>query len=138
MRPRIEGVLETALYVDDVERSRQFYQTLFGFESLGGDERLQALSVLGRQVLLLLRKGGSTQPHQSSGGIIPGSDSSGTSHLTFSIAAAELAAWEKWLEENGVRIESKVRWERGGQSLYFRDPDQHLLELATPGTWAIY
>lgn len=138
MRPRIEGVLETALYVDDVERSRHFYQTLFGFEFLGGDERLQALSVLGRQVLLLLRKGGSTQPHQSSGGIIPGSDSSGTSHLTFSIAAAELAAWEKWLEENGVRIESKVRWERGGQSLYFRDPDQHLLELATPGTWAIY
>ncbi|MGB8822056.1 MAG: glyoxalase, partial [Pseudolabrys sp.] len=23
-------------------------------------------------------------------------------------------------------------------SLYFRDPDGHLLELATPGLWSIY
>jgi len=27
---------------------------------------------------------------------------------------------------------------RGGHSIYFRDPDGHLLELATPGLWAIY
>ncbi|MEP7038442.1 MAG: glyoxalase, partial [Acidobacteriota bacterium] len=35
-------------------------------------------------------------------------------------------------------IESKVKWERGGTSIYFRDPDKHLLELATPGLWTIY
>ena|SRR5258708_4406456 len=40
---------------------------------------------------------------------------------------------KKHLEENGIAIESKVRWERGGQSLYFGDPDGNLLELATPG-----
>ena len=31
-----------------------------------------------------------------------------------------------------------MNWERGGQSIYFRDPDGHLVELATPGIWAIY
>lgn len=138
MRPKLSGVLETTLYVDDVERSGEFYQRVFGFEKIAGDARLQALSVEGKTVLLLIRKGSSVEPHQSSGGIIPGSDSSGTSHLTFSIAAADLDAWEKWLAQNGVAIESKVRWELGGHSLYFRDPDQHLLELATPGTWPIY
>lgn len=138
MRPKLEGVLETALYVDDPERSARFYQSLFGFESIAGDQRLWALSIQGRQVLLLIRKGSSVEPHQSSGGVIPGSDSSGTSHLTFAIAAADVEAWEKWLSENGVTIESRVSWERGGQSIYFRDPDQHLLELATPGTWSIY
>ncbi|PYU59508.1 MAG: glyoxalase, partial [Acidobacteria bacterium] len=32
----------------------------------------------------------------------------------------------------------KRTWELGGWSLYFRDPDRHLIELATPGTWSIY
>ncbi len=138
MRPKLTGILEAALYVDDVERAAEFYERLFGFERMAGDPRLVALSVLGKQVLLLLKKGGSIGPHRSAGGVIPGSDSSGTSHLTFAIAAADLGAWEKWLAESGVEIESEVSWERGGRSLYFRDPDGHLLELATPGTWAIF
>jgi catechol 2,3-dioxygenase-like lactoylglutathione lyase family enzyme len=40
--------------------------------------------------------------------------------------------------DNGIAIESKVQWELGGQSLYFRDPDGNSLELATPGLWSIY
>ena len=138
MRPKIGGVLETALYVEDVDRSKQFYQSVFGFEDIGSDARLCALSVEGKQVLLLIQRGSSVEPHQSSGGVIPGSDSSGTSHLTSSITAAEPAAWEKWLAENGVAVESRVRWERGGTSLYFRDPGGHLVEVATPGLWSIY
>lgn len=138
MRPKLNGVLETALYVDDVARAGAFYESVFGFEKIAGDERLWAMSVEGKTVLLLIKKGSSVQPHRSAGGVIPGSDSSGTQHLTFSIAAADFGAWEKWLVEHGVAIESKANWELGGRSLYFRDPDNHLLELATPGTWSIY
>jgi catechol 2,3-dioxygenase-like lactoylglutathione lyase family enzyme len=42
------------------------------------------------------------------------------------------------LESEDISVESRVTWRRGGQSLYFRDPDGHLVELATPGIWAIY
>jgi catechol 2,3-dioxygenase-like lactoylglutathione lyase family enzyme len=49
-----------------------------------------------------------------------------------------LKAWEEWLQEKGVQVESKVRWPAGGTSLYLRDPDGHLVELATPGLWSIY
>ena len=42
------------------------------------------------------------------------------------------------LQEAGVAIEGRTAWPRGGESLYLRDPDGHLLELATPGLWAIY
>jgi catechol 2,3-dioxygenase-like lactoylglutathione lyase family enzyme len=100
--------------------------------------RLIALSVGGTQLLLLGKVGASAQPSVTSGGIIPPTEGSGNSHVAFPIAAVELEAWGKWLAENGVRVESKVRWERGGQSLYFRDPDGNLLELITPGAWTIY
>ena len=38
----------------------------------------------------------------------------------------------------GVAIEGRNDWSRGGRSIYFRDPDRHLLELATPGLWSVY
>jgi catechol 2,3-dioxygenase-like lactoylglutathione lyase family enzyme len=59
-------------------------------------------------------------------------------HFAFGVPAEELALWEERLESMGIAIESRVHWERGGESLYFRDPDNHLVELATPGTWPNY
>jgi catechol 2,3-dioxygenase-like lactoylglutathione lyase family enzyme len=70
-----------------------------------------------------------------SGGVIPPHDASGRMHFAFSIAADQLAAWERRLADAGIAIESSVNWPAGGISLYFRDPDQHLVELATPGIW---
>jgi catechol 2,3-dioxygenase-like lactoylglutathione lyase family enzyme len=49
-----------------------------------------------------------------------------------------LAQWEDWLAEKGIAVEEKLKWESGGQSIYFRDPDRHLIEIATPGVWSIY
>jgi hypothetical protein len=65
-------------------------------------------------------------------------DGSGSLHLAFSISMEDLPGWEKLLTEKKIVIESRVRWPRGGTSLYFRDPDNHLAELATPGVWSIY
>jgi catechol 2,3-dioxygenase-like lactoylglutathione lyase family enzyme len=59
-------------------------------------------------------------------------------HIAFAISAAELPAWEFWLQSKAIPIEEKRQWELGGWSLYFRDPDRHLLELATPGIWSVY
>ncbi len=136
--PKLNAVLETALYVEDLERSVAFYKTIFEFEPISSSERLCALNVSNQQVLLLFLKGASTVATFSSGGIIPPHDGDGELHLAFSIAASELEQWENWLIENGIEIESKVKWTRGGTSIYFRDPDKHLLELATPGLWTIY
>jgi catechol 2,3-dioxygenase-like lactoylglutathione lyase family enzyme len=136
--PSLTGVLETALYVGDLERSIRFYKTVFEFETLEADDRFCALNVGGRQVLLLFRKGGTTAPVAIPGGTIPPHDGEGHLHMAFSIAAPERKKWEDWLSKKEVAIESRVLWPRGGQSLYFRDPDGHLIELATPGLWAIY
>jgi catechol 2,3-dioxygenase-like lactoylglutathione lyase family enzyme len=72
------------------------------------------------------------------GGVIPPHGGSGQLHFAFAIPAEDLPAWEHRLREAGVEIESRVKWSRGGESLYFRDPDGHLVELATSGIWATY
>jgi catechol 2,3-dioxygenase-like lactoylglutathione lyase family enzyme len=72
------------------------------------------------------------------GGLLPPHDGEGTTHVAFAIQESDLGRWEHWLQEQDVEVESKVEWERGGQSLYFRDLDGHLLELATPGLWETY
>jgi len=137
-RPPLEGVLETALYVDDVVRSVEFYRGLFGFDVLFKSERGAGLSVEGRQVLLLFRKRGTLEDIRDERGVIPAHDGDGNLHMAFAIPADALADWEVRLRELGVEIESTYRWERGGTSVYFRDPDGHLIELVTPGCWTIY
>ena len=138
-RPAIRGVLETALVVEDVVRASNFYRSLFGFNVLFEDARLCSLDVRPGQVLLLFRRGGSLDDVRLPGGVLPGGmDAEGRSHMAFSIEPEELERWRHWLEQSGIAIESTVRWERGGISLYFRDPDGNLVELATPGVWANY
>ena len=83
------------------------------------------------QVLLLFRKRASTDiqsPH----------DGHGELHIAFGVSEEELAAWETWLSMHAVEIEERKAWPSGGRSVYFRDPDRHLLELVTPGTWTVY
>lgn len=136
--PALSRVLETSLYVDDLDRASRFYEELFGLTRLEGDERFRAYSVGGQCVLLLFKRGASNCATPLPWGKIGPHDGSGPLHLAFAIPAEELAAWEKVLASRGIPIESRVRWPRGGVSLYFRDPDNNLLELGTPGLWAIY
>lgn len=136
--PNVKGVLETALYVEDLERAAQFYRVVLKFEKLLSNEKFCALSVAGRQILMLFKKGASLRAVVSPGGEIPATDGHGNLHLAFAIADAEVEEWETWLQQNGVAIESKVAWKRGGRSLYFRDPDSNCIELITPGCWTIY
>jgi catechol 2,3-dioxygenase-like lactoylglutathione lyase family enzyme len=134
-RPPVNGILETALYVADLERSRAFYQRLMGFDCFLFDKRMCALGVPGGGVLLLFERHGSATASQTPVGTIPAHDGMGTLHLAFAIPAAALAAWEAHLGAQGIAIESRITWARGGTSLYFRDPDGHSLEVATPGLW---
>jgi len=86
----------------------------------------------------LFKRGASNCVTQLPFGKLGPHDGSGPLHFAFAILAEDLGAWEKTLDAKGIEIESRVRWPRGGTSIYFRDPDNNLLELATPGVWPIY
>ena len=136
--PPLDRIIETALYVEDIERARAFYVGVMGARVLLDTPRLLALDVAGASVLLLFRRGATLEPLPSPGGVVPPHGGDGAQHVAFAIPAARLHAWESYLRESGVEIESRVRWPRGGESLYVRDPDGHSVELVTPGLWATY
>ncbi|MGH9630573.1 MAG: VOC family protein, partial [Bryobacteraceae bacterium] len=95
-RPALEGILESSLYVDDVDRSLRFYEDIFGFKKIAGfGERGCALHAGSRQVLLLFKKGASRtiqSPH----------DGEGELHIAFAIDTEALSSWEAWLDQNGI------------------------------------
>ncbi len=76
MAPRIGLVLETALYVDDLQRSVEFYQRVLGFNPASdcSSDRMWALNVTPDQVLLLFNKGASVQATVTPFGTIPPTD----------------------------------------------------------------
>jgi catechol 2,3-dioxygenase-like lactoylglutathione lyase family enzyme len=136
--PALQRVLETALYVDTFERACPFYEQVLALNSIYRDQRLCAYDIDHRGVLLLFLRGHSLDTVHLPGGTIPPHDGNGPVHVAFSIAKDDRERWETHLKNAGVAIEGRTKWPRGGESIYFRDPDGHLLELATPGLWPGY
>jgi catechol 2,3-dioxygenase-like lactoylglutathione lyase family enzyme len=134
---RIRRILETALDCDDLPRTAAFYRALLDVAPTLDTERLVVFDA-GEGTLLLLFQRGNADPLPTPGGVIPGHSAGGPGHFAFAIDAGELPAWEGRLAALGIPIESRVTWERGGTSLYFRDPDGRSVELATPGLWPTY
>ena len=135
--PPVRRILETVLYCDDLALTAAFYRTLLDTTPMLSGDRLVALDA-GEGTVLLLFQRGNSGPLESPGGLVPGHDGSGPVHVAFAVDAAVLPAWESRLAELHIPIESRVRWERGGVSVYFRDPDGRSVELATPGLWRCY
>ena len=136
--PLPSAILETCLSVSDLDRAREFYTGLFGYPVMKADHRFCALNIGSRQILLLFLKGTDLQGTHLPFGTIPPHGASGSSHVGFAVPADSLGRWQAALQQRRIAIESCFQWPAGGTSVYFRDPDGHLLELLTPGVWPIY
>lgn len=133
--PPIAAILETSLYVSDMARSVAFFRDTLGLRVMIESTRLTAFDAGSGGVLLLFPRGGATEDVTTEHGTIPGHDGQGPLHMAFAISAEALADWREHLKRRGVPARGEMRWPRGGTSLYFEDPDGHVLELATPGLW---
>lgn len=133
--PSLQGILETVLYTDDLDRAAAFYETVMGLTPTAADSRFRAFAVAGRGMLLVFRRGATREPVHLPGGSIPPHDGAGPLHMAFAVATADLPAWADRLAAHGIAIESRMDWPQGGKSIYFRDPDGHCLELASRGIW---
>lgn len=137
-KPSVNRLVETAIYVDDIARASEFYDTVFGFPALVRDNRVVAYDAGASTVFLLFKRGATLNEVVLAGGTIPPHDGSGPTHFCFAIDAEQLDDWKSHLAELNIPVEARMNWDQGGKSLYFRDPDGHLIELGTPGIWRTY
>ncbi|MDU8428601.1 VOC family protein [Pseudomonas syringae pv. actinidifoliorum] len=136
--PRLNRIIETALYVDDLAKAKSFYLATLELDVMFESPTLVAFNVGGSNTLLLFKRGASLQTQYLSGGEIPPHDAHGRIHVCFAIDADQMQPWVDRLALAEVAIEGRTEWPKGGASIYFRDPDENLVELLTPGCWAIY
>ncbi len=135
MNPRPKEVLETVLYVDDLDSAADFYASVMNLPRVFGDHRMKVFRVTDRNFLLLFKTGEVGEPVEVGGGTIPAHDGRTGMHVAFSVAREDLGAWTRRLRDSEIPLESTVNWPSGETSLYFRDPAGNLVELATPGLW---
>ena len=129
LRPTISCVLETVLYVSDLERSERFYCDVLGLRLMGKESGRSLFFRAGSSVFLLFmaevtRRGDSLPAHGAVGPV----------HSCFLVPEAEYEQWKEYLPSRGVTILQEVEWQRG-RSFYFQDPDGNVLEIANADFW---
>ena len=134
--PAAHGVLETALYVNDLDAAREFYSGKLGFEEVIAQQNTFVFFRCGGTVVLVFNpEQTKLQPFDPPALQIPGHGSIGAGHICFAAPGNHIDKWENHLIANGIEIESEIIWENGARSIYFRDPAGNSLEFAQPRLW---
>jgi len=130
---KIKSVVETAIYVDDLQATESFYHAILGLPVVGRETEHHVFFQVGEADVLLAFLPKSTQK----GDHLPPHGASGPGHFALGIEASDFDSWRTHLNGRGVAIEKEMEWPRGGRSLYFRDPAGNLVELITPTVWGL-
>jgi catechol 2,3-dioxygenase-like lactoylglutathione lyase family enzyme len=130
---KIHAIIETAIYVDDLQATEAFYGTILGLRVMGKESCRHVFFQVGEASVLLAFLAETTLK----GDHLPSHGATGPGHFTLGIEVESFDAWRKLLQGHGVTIEKEVEWPRGGRSLYFRDPSGNSVELVTPGVWGL-
>lgn len=136
MAPALQGILETALYADDLDQAETFYGTVLDLERITRAGNRHVFFRCGDGVLLIFNPAETVRPPAEGALPVPPHGTKGNGHMCFRVERQALDAWKAKLQAAGVAIEADIRWPNGARSFYFRDPAGNSLECAEPGLWA--
>ncbi|NDK57639.1 VOC family protein [Pontibacter fetidus] len=123
-------IKETCLYVTDLARTKAFYNGLLQFQVIGEVTGRHVFFRAGSSVLLCFIAEASGMP-----GKLPPHFGTGQLHLAFEVSKENYGQTKATIAEAGIPIVQEYDWGNGYLSFYFRDPDNHLLEVVMQGMW---
>jgi len=130
---KVLSVVETAIYVDDLDAAEEFYQRVLGLKMILREPDRHVFFQVGESHVLL-----AFNPHTTLiGDGLPPHGATGPGHFALGIEIQSLDDWRKHLLAHDVVIEAEIEWPPGGKSIYFRDPAGNSVELITPGVWGL-
>ena len=133
-----DAILESALYVDDLDKAEEFYGETLGLTRIAKAEGRHVFFRCGDGVLLLFNVDATEVPPSAGARLpVPPHGTRGPGHLCFRASGEEIEAWQRDLEQKGVTVEADFEWPNGGRSIYFRDPAGNSLEFAQARIWGL-
>jgi catechol 2,3-dioxygenase-like lactoylglutathione lyase family enzyme len=126
----LEGILETALYAEDLDKAEAFYAGVLGLQKITRAGNRHVFFRCGPGVLLIFNPEETMQPPLPHG-------AKGAGHACFRISRQNIDAMVDRLKAADVAIESDFNWPNGGRSIYFRDPAGNSLECAEAVIWGL-
>ncbi|CDN52374.1 Glyoxalase family protein [Neorhizobium galegae bv. officinalis bv. officinalis str. HAMBI 1141] len=133
----IEGILETALYADDLDAAEAFYGGILGLEKVLRAGTRHVFFRCGPGILLIFNPAETIKPPPADALPVPPHGATGPGHVCFRMTGDAIDLIKEKLNKAGIAIESDFRWPNGARSIYFRDPAGNSLECAEPRLWNI-
>ncbi|MBP1841873.1 catechol 2,3-dioxygenase-like lactoylglutathione lyase family enzyme [Rhizobium petrolearium] len=133
----IEGILETALYADDLDAAEAFYGGVLDLEKILRAGNRHVFFRCGPGILLIFNPKETVKPPAAGALPVPPHGTIGPGHACFRVSGEAIDRIKETLNRAGIAIESDFRWPNGARSIYFRDPAGNSLECAEPRLWGL-
>jgi len=126
----IRQIAETCLYVSDLHRTKDFYHHKLGLPLIALVENRHVFFRAGSSVLLCFISEATKNDER-----LPRHFGQGQLHFAFEVPLKDYETWKSKIGSLDIEIEKEVEWRKDLFSFYFRDPDNHCVEIIMPGLW---
>jgi len=130
---RVRSVLETCIYVDDLDVAQRFYEGVLGLTLFSREPDRHVFFRCGDAMFLIFAPDRTLRPDTG----VPAHGARGPGHVCFAVSDDEIDAWRERFGTEDIEVEQEIRWPRGGRSLYVRDPAGNSVEIASPRIWGL-
>ncbi len=130
-----EGVLEAALYVEDLDAAEAFYGGIVGLDVMLRHKPRHVFFTAGETVVLVFNPAETVKPPAPGSLPVPPHGATGAGHICFRVPGEALDGWADQFVREGIDIEADFTWPNGARSIYVRDPGHNSVEFAEPKLW---